>query len=247
MSPTCSWCFFRKKSNNDNEWQRIGVQDLKTRVSWHKFDLNSNEMMQMELGNDTSTTQNLLPRDGNVRYYPNMFGHDVAERLFRGLMENIDWRHDEVVLFGKRIITRRMVAWYGDRDYAYTYSKTTKRALPWIPELLEIKSAIESTSGHTFNSCLLNLYHSGDEGMAWHSDDEKELLENGAIASVSLGSGRKFVFRHKTTKEQISVFLEHSSLLMMLDQTQKHWLHRLPTTKRVADPRINLTFRTIVG
>ncbi len=201
----------------------------------------------MELGNDTSSTHNLLPRDGNVRYYPNVFGHDEANRLFQGLMQNVDWHHDEVVLFGKRIITRRKVAWYGDSAYAYTYSKTTKRALPWIPELLEIKTAIEATSGCTYNSCLLNLYHNGDEGMAWHSDDEKELLDGGAIASVSLGSSRKFHFRHKLTKELVSVILDHGSLLMMLDQTQKHWLHRLPTTKRVFEPRINLTFRTIIG
>ncbi len=204
-------------------------------------------MIQKGLWDDAHPEQNLLPRDGNVHYYPNVFALDVADRLFRGLMANIDWRHDEVVLYGKRIVTRRKVAWYGDRDYAYTYSKTTKRALPWIPELLEIKAVIEDVSCHTYNSCLLNLYHSGDEGMAWHSDDEKELLDGGAIASVSLGSSRKFHFRHKVTKEQVSVTLDHGSLLMMLDQTQKHWVHRLPTTKRVFEPRINLTFRTIAG
>jgi len=190
---------------------------------------------------------NLLPRDGIVWYQPALFGPDDADRLLKGLMENIDWRHDEVVIFGKRIVTKRKVAWYGDLDYAYTYSKSTKRALPWIPELLEIKSAVELSSGNTYNSCLLNLYHSGDEGMAWHSDDEKELLEDGAIASISLGSSRKFVFMHKVTKEQVAVILEHGSLLMMLGKTQKHWVHKLPTTKRIHEPRVNLTFRTIVN
>ena len=189
---------------------------------------------------------NLLPRDGLVWYERAIFGSGEADRLFHELMENIDWRHDEVILFGKRIITRRKVAWYGDSDYAYTYSKTTKRALPWTSALLNIKNAVELASGHTYNSCLLNLYHNGDEGMAWHSDDEKELLEKGAIASVSFGANRKFVFKHKTTNEQVSVVLEHGSVLMMLGETQIHWVHKLPTTKRVADPRINLTFRTIV-
>jgi alkylated DNA repair dioxygenase AlkB len=203
-------------------------------------------MMQNDPVNDLSTAQNLLPHDGNVLYNRSLFSPEVAERLFSGLLVNIEWRNDEVVLFGKRIITRRKVAWYGDRDYAYTYSKTTKRALPWTSELHEIKVAVESSSGHTYNSCLLNLYHSGDEGMAWHSDDEKELLADGAIASVSFGADRKFVFRHKVTNEQVAVLLEHGSLLMMLGQTQKHWVHRLPTTKRVTEPRINLTFRTIV-
>ncbi len=203
--------------------------------------------MQNDPVNDLSTAQNLLPHDGNVLYNRSLFSPEVAERLFSGLLVNIEWRNDEVVLFGKRIITRRKVAWYGDRDYAYTYSKTTKRALPWTSELHEIKVAVESSSGHTYNSCLMNLYHSGDEGMAWHSDDEKELLADGAIASVSFGADRKFLFRHKVTNEQVAVLLEHGSLLMMLGQTQKHWVHRLPTTKRVTEPRINLTFRTIVA
>ena len=194
-----------------------------------------------------NTMVNILPYDGLVAYYGQLFDPTLSKRLFDGLMANIDWRNDEVMLYGKRIVTKRKVAWHGDRDYAYTYSKSTKRAQPWTPELSEIKVAIEVASGHTFNSCLLNLYHNGGEGMAWHSDDEKELLEDGAIASVSFGADRKFFFRHKVTKEKHTIILENGSLLMMLGPTQKHWMHMLPTTKRVSEPRINLTFRTIVG
>ena len=105
---------------------------------------------------------------------------------------------------------------------------------------------IEQQSGETYNSCLLNLYHSGDEGMAWHSDAEKDLKQHGAIGSVSFGAERKFMFKHKETKETVSVVLQHGSLLVMKDTTQSHWLHRLPPTKLVSKPRINLTFRTIV-
>ena len=82
--------------------------------------------------------------------------------------------------------------------------------------------------------------------MAWHSDAEKDLKKNGAIASLSFGAERKFAFKHKQTKETCSLRLEHGSLLMMKDTTQANWLHRLPPTKAVAEPRVNLTFRTIV-
>jgi alkylated DNA repair dioxygenase AlkB len=102
-------------------------------------------------------------------------------------MANIEWRNDHAVIYGKLIITKRKVAWYGDTDFEYTYSNTTKRALPWTSELLELKSMAEEKAGETFNSCLLNLYHSGDEGMAWHSDGEKDLKKNGAIGSLSFG------------------------------------------------------------
>jgi alkylated DNA repair dioxygenase AlkB len=104
----------------------------------------------------------------------------------------------------------------------------------------------EEISGETYNSCLLNLYHTGEEGMGWHSDGEKDLKKDGAIASMSFGAERKFAFKHKETKERVDIFLENGSLLVMKGITQSHWVHRLPPTKRIKTPRVNLTFRTIV-
>ena len=114
-------------------------------------------------------------------------------------------------------------------------------------ELLFLKKLIEHKTGEQFNSCLLNLYHSGDEGMAWHSDGEKDLKKNGAIGSLSFGAERKFAFKHKESKEKIDLYLEHGSLLIMKGKTQTHWLHRLPPTKKINTPRINLTFRCIIN
>lgn len=191
-------------------------------------------------------TKNWLPRDGTVNYYGKLFDQKDADFYLQNLLTTIDWRNDEAVIFGKKIITKRKVAWYGEKPFQYTYSNTTKLALPWTKELLELKNAIEKETGETFNSCLLNLYHSGDEGMAWHSDGETALKKNGAIGSLSFGAERKFAFKHKSTKEKIELILEHGSLLVMKDTTQTFWLHRLPPTKRINSPRINLTFRTII-
>lgn len=191
--------------------------------------------------------QNLLPYDGKVNYYGKVFNTEQADQFFQRLWNDVIWENDKALIFGKEIITKRKVAWYGDKPYSYTYSKYTKKALPWNENLLKMKSQIEKASGNTFNSCLLNLYHDGSEGMAWHSDGEKDLEKNGAIASISLGAARKFAFKHKQTKEKIDVILENGSLLMMRGETQSHWLHRLPPTKKVSSPRINLTFRTIVN
>lgn len=188
---------------------------------------------------------NILPFDGDVRYYGSILDSKSANHYFDQLLKTILWEHDQTVIFGKLIVTKRKVAWYGDEPFNYTYSKTTKSALPWTKELLELKEMIENKSGETFNSCLLNLYHSGEEGMSWHSDDEKDLKKNGAIASLSLGATRKFAFKHKVSKQTVSVVLENGSLLIMKGSTQSNWLHRLPPTKKVSTPRINLTFRTI--
>lgn len=198
----------------------------------------------MDLFNDQ--LQNLLPYDGNVLYYGVMLSRKDADSYYTQLMEDIVWKNDEAIIYGKKIITKRKVAWYGDRDYAYTYSKITKKALPWTNALLELKKIAEFKSGHTFNSCLLNLYHDGTEGMAWHSDAEKDLQKDGAIASMSFGAARKFSFKHKSKKTAVSVMLEHGSLLVMKGITQTHWLHRLPPTTKIFTPRVNLTFRTIV-
>lgn len=190
---------------------------------------------------------NLLPRDGIATYHGPVLDGAASKRFHDVLLATVPWQHDEVVIFGKRIVTARKVAWYGDAGLAYSYSGTTKQPLPWTPELRELKALAEDRSGAVFNSCLLNLYHDGREGMGWHSDDEKSLLKDGCIASLSFGAARKFSFRHKQTKETVSVILEDGSLLLMAGTTQTHWHHQLAKSAKVVEPRINLTFRTIVA
>jgi alkylated DNA repair dioxygenase AlkB len=191
-------------------------------------------------------TANLLPFDGTANYYGPVFTEAEAQLYFAALLNGVRWKNDETVIFGKHIVTARKVAWYGDSHYSYTYSGTTKQALLWIPELLSIKSIVERLTGSKFNSCLLNLYHDGNEGMAWHSDDEKMLGPNSPIASLSFGAERKFCFKHKSRPETVSIFLESGSLLVMRGATQTNWLHSVPKSKKIKTPRINLTFRTIV-
>ena len=198
----------------------------------------------MDLFN-TNPISNILPKDGEANYYGKILNNENTQYYYDYLFNNIPWENDKAIIFGKLIITKRKVAWYGDQPFKYTYSKTTKSALPWTKELLALKEIVENKAGETFNSCLLNLYHSGEEGMAWHSDGEKDLKKNGAIGSLSFGADRKFSFKHKLTKQTVSVHLEKGSLLVMKGTTQTNWLHRLPPTKKVKIPRINLTFRTI--
>ena len=200
--------------------------------------------MKMDLFS-SNPLSNLLPSDGEVNYLGSILTLEKAQYYYERLLQHIQWENDQAIIFGKLIVTKRKVAWYGDKPFDYTYSKTTKSALPWTVHLKELKTLVETKTGETFNSCLANLYHSGEEGMAWHSDGEKMLKKNGAIASMSFGAERKFCFKHKDSKQVVSVILEKGSLLVMKGSTQTNWLHRLPPTKKVKFPRINLTFRTI--
>ncbi|NNC69997.1 MAG: alpha-ketoglutarate-dependent dioxygenase AlkB [Flavobacteriaceae bacterium] len=196
--------------------------------------------------NTLDEPRNLLHKDGVVQYYGKILSHQEATHYFHTLFNTIAWRNDEAKIFGKLFVTKRKVAWYGEKPFEYSYSNRIKIALPWTPQLKNLKQLVEDKTNETYNSCLLNLYHDGSESMAWHSDGEKDLKKNGAIASLSFGAERKFAFKHKETKQKVDLILEHGSLLVMKGETQKNWLHRLPPTKKIQKPRINLTFRTIV-
>ena len=187
--------------------------------------------------------ENLLPCDGEAYYHGSVFGESESEEILGSLIEGIPWRHDQAVMFGKRIVTARKVAWFADGGVSYSYSGTVKRAHLWTELLLRLKSAAQIRTGATYNSCLLNLYHDGSEGMGWHSDDEKSIEVGSSIASLSFGAEREFSFRNKATEEKVSVMLENGGLLNMKGETQRFWQHQLPKTKKVDEPRVNLTFR----
>tara|TARA_R110001583_G_scaffold25521_9_gene92235 strand:- start:344 stop:946 length:603 start_codon:yes stop_codon:yes gene_type:complete len=198
----------------------------------------------MDLFN-TNIIQNKLPFDGEVLDYGLLLNSKDCQFYLKKFLNADFWTQDELLMFGKRIKTARKVAWFGNLDYQYSYSSSIKKAIPWTPELISIKNLIESKTGVVFNSCLLNLYHNGNEGMGWHQDNEKELGKNPVIASLSLGTARKFSFKHILTKQKVDIVLQPGSLLIMKGGTQENWLHSLPKTTKVKLPRVNLTFRNI--
>jgi alkylated DNA repair dioxygenase AlkB len=185
----------------------------------------------------------IIEQDGIALYHEKVISDEQIKPLYDELLNEINWENERVVMFGKEIITKRKVAFYSDASIAYTYVSKTKIGLPWKDPLIILKNIVESLTKQTYNACLLNLYHNGDEAMGWHSDNEKEIIANSTIASLSIGASRKFSFKHKVTKETISIQLENGSLLEMKGTIQSHWLHALPKSKKITEPRINLTFR----
>jgi alkylated DNA repair dioxygenase AlkB len=187
----------------------------------------------------------ILPKDGSAHYYPKILPGQDSLELMNRLQASLKWESERLMMFGRLVTTRRKVAWVGDPQCNYTYSGIQKIPQAWTSELILVKDQLEKISKAKFNSCLLNLYHDGDDGMGWHSDDEKELDPSSPIASLSLGAKRKFAFRHKKDRETIALFLESGSALIMHAPTQEYWQHALLKTKTVSDIRINLTFRKI--
>lgn len=191
--------------------------------------------------------QSIVLEEGDLRFFPHFYQKTESDQFFQILQREIQWQHEQVVLFGKSHFIPRLSAWYGDRGRSYTYSNLRMEPLPWIPKLWEIKQQLEKYLDLNFNSVLLNLYRNGQDHVSWHSDDEKELGHNPTIASISFGGTRRFLMSHKTKPSlaPVELLLNHGSLLIMQGQTQHFWKHKIAKTSKTVSPRINLTFRTI--
>ena len=193
-------------------------------------------------------TDNLLPYDGQVNDLGIVI--DYPSPLFYNLVTELPWQEDIVTLFGKTHVTTRQIVWMGDSDIDYQYSGHTRQTIPWTDTVFHVKHHIEQKLldlgiDANFNSCLLNYYPSGEDGMGYHADDERELGEQPVIASLSLGATRKFVFKHKKTQDKVELYLESGQLIVMHGDTQSFWKHSITKTKKVATGRISLTFRQI--
>ncbi|NVJ66595.1 MAG: alpha-ketoglutarate-dependent dioxygenase AlkB [Gammaproteobacteria bacterium] len=181
-------------------------------------------------------------KDAELLYWPNLFD----DLVFEELMEQIQWQTETIRIAGIERVVPRLTAWYGDKGADYYYSGVRHKPYAWSLQLLVIKEQLKQLIGHSFNSALCNLYRNGQDSVAWHSDDEPELGENPLIASVSLGATRRFELKHKTDKLKHKIDLTSGSLLVMQGTMQQHWLHQIPKEPAVQEPRINITFRTII-
>jgi alkylated DNA repair dioxygenase AlkB len=198
----------------------------------------------MESKKETALARLEMP-DAEVYYRPHFFTPAESDLYLARLQQEVDWQQESIRMFGKQLPLPRLTAWYGDKGY--TYSGLYNVPQPWLPVLLELKERVEAASGDRYNSVLLNYYRHGQDSMGWHADDEKSLAPG--IASLSFGGERGFAFRHRTRKDlpTVKLVLQHGSLLLMQGPTQLHWHHQLPKTSRTIQPRINLTFRTILA
>lgn len=201
-----------------------------------------------DLFDDTGACRHWDLPDADLRLWPAAFDAATADRHYAELLAGIDWRDEELLIFGRRRAVPRRVAWHGDPGARYTYSGTAHEPRPWTPALEAIRAEVSRLAGHAFNAVLLNLYRDGRDAMGWHADDEPELGPEPVIASVSLGAERRFRLKHRRRADaRLDLVLPHGSLLVMAGPTQRHWVHALPRTAAPVGARINLTFRYMIG
>jgi alkylated DNA repair dioxygenase AlkB len=195
----------------------------------------------------SDSKQNLLPCDGELFKIENLIPPKEAKQIYEQLLKEINWQQYQIRMFGKMIDQPRLTAWYGEENIAYSYSGLNLKALPFTPLLENLRTKIEENYQANFNSVLLNLYRNEKDSMGWHADDEKELGLTPIIASLSFGSTRKFLLKHKNDKAlKVELYLTPGSLVIMKGSMQHHWLHAIPKASITCGPRINLTFRSII-
>jgi len=196
-----------------------------------------------------SPTDNLLPYDGKVNDLGIII--DNPNNLYDILLAELPWHSDVVTLFGKTHVTTRQIVWMGNDNTSYHYSGHTRQSVLWSNSVFHVKQYVERQLANIgieadFNSCLLNYYPSGAEGMGYHADDEKELGVQPIIASLSLGATRKFVLKHKKTQDKVELYLESGQLIVMHGDTQTFWKHSITKTTKANEGRISLTFRRML-
>ncbi|OAP63673.1 hypothetical protein AYL99_02900 [Fonsecaea erecta] len=123
-----------------------------------------------------------------------------------------------------------------------------------IPECLDLlRRVTEANTNTSYNFCLVNYYASGNDSISFHSDDERFLGPEPAIASFTLGAKRDFLMKHKPPRDgeprletkDIKLPLASGDMVLMRGPTQSNWLHSIPKRKGAeADRgRINITLR----
>lgn len=187
-----------------------------------------------------------LPQ-ADLEYWPQWLTPDCANEWLEALVNETPWERPEIKLYGRSFKVPRLVAWYGDPEAHYRYSGLLHEPQPWTLLLSQIREQVQAQVGGHLNGVLLNLYRDGQDAMGWHSDDEPELGRNPVVASLNLGAARRFDFRRKgASRIEWSLELEHGSLLVMRGTTQHHWQHQIARTRKVTEPRLNLTFRQLI-
>ena len=164
-----------------------------------------------------------------------------------------------VNIYGKMIKTPRYTVNYG-QDYSYsgnTIKGNSFEEYKDVTKLMNQVNEISASSGLNYNykMCLVNLYEP-EHYIGAHSDDEKQLVPNSPIFSLSIGESRLFRIKSRekskeaskeaskeTTKERLDILLNSGDLLIMGGTTQKTHKHELPKSKKNVGRRINYTLR----
>jgi alkylated DNA repair dioxygenase AlkB len=182
-----------------------------------------------------------------VDYRPAWLVRSEADRALAALRDELAWEQREIVLFGRRVLQPRLIAWAGALGYRYSGQTLEPRA-PTATTAALLARVVEDTRA-PFNHVLVNRYRAGGDSIGLHADDEPELGRDPLVATLSLGATRRFVLKPRRARcgPSRSLEVEHGSLLVMGGTCQRHYVHGVPRAAGAVGERISLTFRRLLG
>jgi alkylated DNA repair dioxygenase AlkB len=187
-----------------------------------------------------------LARGAWLDHDPGWLSEDDADAALTALRGELAWEQREIVLFGRRMLQPRLIAWAGEVGYRYSGQTLEPRA--FTPAARRLFERVRAETGAPFNHVLVNRYRTGEDSMGLHADDEPELGPDPRVATVSLGAGRRFIVkpRRKGDGPRRDLDLGHGALLVMGGTCQRHYVHGVPRQAGVRGERISLTFRRLL-
>jgi alkylated DNA repair dioxygenase AlkB len=154
------------------------------------------------------------------------------DALFDELLASTPWESTEQELYGKVVVTPRLVArWPAPADFS---------RLP--PVLGQMRDLLINRYQRQFDSVGANLYRDGRDSVAWHGDRIPRHIVDPIVATVSLGHSRRFLMRPRQGTTRLSLTLLSGDLVVMGGTSQRTWLHAVPKVA-AAGPRISIAYR----
>ena len=182
-----------------------------------------------------------------VEYRAGWIGPLDADRTLAALRDELAWEQREIVLFGRRVLQPRLIAWAGSLGYRYSGQTLEPRVA--TPTTAALLARVVEHARVPFNHVLVNRYRDGADSIGLHADDEPELGRDPVVATLSFGATRRFVLKPRRAQlgPSHALDVEHGSLLVMGGTCQRHYVHGVPREARAAGERISLTFRRLLS
>lgn len=161
-----------------------------------------------------------------------------------GLHEECDVQWQEMHYYGQPV--PRLVCVQGEHDVTDgavpMYRHPVDTQLPvheFSPAVLKIVGEARKAFGFPFNHALIQLYRSGQDSIAPHTDKTLDIAHDTPIVNISFGASRCFLIRSKaklscgTGKEtNHNVTLPHNSALVFGLKSNRLFTHQIHADKR---------------
>ena len=157
-----------------------------------------------------------------------------SDEVFALLADQARWQQRTVHMYDRKVLEPRLTAGWS------TDASDTDAP----PILCDMAAALSVRYSVAFDRIWVNLYRDGADSVAWHGDRNRLVMTRPLVATVSLGSRRRFLLRPRgKTKALHKLEPGHGDLVVMGGECQAEWEHTVPKTTKPVGARMSVTIR----